>query len=133
MKVIIYIYRQIDRQIDGWMDGQIDRQDFKLQLNYPPHQGVQLPGMTVTGTVLAVKNEPKDYEAIQVKIVGLFRPLYFISYSLELQVQFKFQYQNISVNEVFISNDKMDTQQIVMPQSSPLPASIPFVSTMYML
>ena len=43
--------------------------DFQLQLNYPP-QGVYFPGMTVTGTVLAVSDEPKDYKAIQVKIVG---------------------------------------------------------------
>ena len=43
--------------------------DFQLQLNYPP-QGVYFPGMTVTGTVLAVNDKPKDYKAIQVKIVG---------------------------------------------------------------
>ena len=43
--------------------------DFKLQLNYPP-QGVYVPGMTVTGTVLAVNDEPKDYKTIKVKIIG---------------------------------------------------------------
>ena len=43
--------------------------DFQLQLNYPP-QGVYYPGMTVTGTVFAVNDEPKDYKAIKVRIVG---------------------------------------------------------------
>ena len=43
--------------------------DFQLQLNYPS-QGVYFPGMTVTGTVFAVSDEPKDYKAIQVKIIG---------------------------------------------------------------
>ena len=43
--------------------------DFKLQLNYPP-QGVYFTGMTVTGTVLAVSDEPKNYKAIEVKIIG---------------------------------------------------------------
>ena len=43
--------------------------DFQLQLNYTP-RGVYFPGMTVTGTVLAVNDEPKNYKAIQVKIVG---------------------------------------------------------------
>ena len=47
----------------------INMKDFKLLLNYPP-QGVYFPGMTVVGTVFAVTDEPKNYKAIQVKIVG---------------------------------------------------------------
>ena len=43
--------------------------DFRLQLNNPPH-GVYFPGMTVTGTLLVVNDKPKNYRAIQVKIVG---------------------------------------------------------------
>ena len=43
--------------------------DFQLQLNHPP-QGVYYPGMTVTGTVLVVNDEPKDYKAIKVRIEG---------------------------------------------------------------
>ena len=47
----------------------INMKDFQLQLNYPP-QGVYFTGMAVTGTVLAVSDEPKNYKAIQVKILG---------------------------------------------------------------
>ena len=43
--------------------------DFKLVLNDPPRK-VYFPGMIVTGTVFAVNNKPKNYKAINVKIVG---------------------------------------------------------------
>ena len=43
--------------------------DFQLVLNDPPRK-VYFPGMIVTGTVFAVNNEPKNYKAINVKIVG---------------------------------------------------------------
>ena len=43
--------------------------DFTLQLNNPPN-GVYFTGDTVSGTVTAVNDEPKDYKAIQVRIVG---------------------------------------------------------------
>ena len=43
--------------------------DFTLQLNNPP-SGVYFTGGTVSGTVTAVNDEPKDYKAIQVRIVG---------------------------------------------------------------
>ena len=43
--------------------------DFTLQLNDPPN-GVYFTGDTVSGTVTAVNDEPKDYKAIQVRIVG---------------------------------------------------------------
>ena len=43
--------------------------EFRLQLNNPPH-GVYFPGMTVTGTLLVVTDKPKNYRAIQVKILG---------------------------------------------------------------
>ena len=40
-----------------------------LQLNTPPN-GVYFPGMTVTGRVIVVTDKPKDYETIEVRIVG---------------------------------------------------------------
>ena len=44
--------------------------DFRLELNGPPN-GVYFPGGTVTGTVIAVNDDqPKDYKAIQVRLVG---------------------------------------------------------------
>lgn len=43
--------------------------DFKLQLTNPP-SGVYFPGMNVTGIVIVATDEPKDYKAIQVRIVG---------------------------------------------------------------
>ena len=44
--------------------------DFRLELNNPPN-GVYFTGGTVTGTVIAVNDDqPKDYKAIQVRIVG---------------------------------------------------------------
>ena len=43
--------------------------DFKLELTNPP-QGVYFPGMTITGTVVCVTDEPKDYRQILVKLHG---------------------------------------------------------------
>ena len=43
--------------------------DFQLILNDPPHK-VYFPGMIITGTVIAVNDKPKNYQAIKVKIVG---------------------------------------------------------------
>ena len=43
--------------------------DFQLILNDPPRK-VYFPGMIITGTVFAVNDEPKNYKAIKVKIVG---------------------------------------------------------------
>ena len=43
--------------------------DFQLLLN-SPNQGFYVPGMTVTGAVLAITDKSKDYEAIEVSIRG---------------------------------------------------------------
>jgi hypothetical protein len=43
--------------------------EFTLKLNNPP-SGVYFPGMVVSGTVSVTNDEPKDYDALRVSLVG---------------------------------------------------------------